>query len=229
MKSLSIEQVNELYLFTEEHYVEWYDLQSELVDHLANDIELIMTNDSSLSFHTAKTKAFSKFGIFGFAEIIEKKQNSINNSYIFEIFNEFKPFFKLPKILFITFIGWSLWLVLNYTYYLKETIIFIGLSIFITTIYQMFSLNKSIKKRIEVSHKKWLSDNILQNFGLFGYIVWYPFTMLIYKEIEYSSIMIIGISLYLTFLGLFSYISLSVVPLKLNKKMNAQYPEFLLA
>jgi hypothetical protein len=25
--------------FTRQHYVEWYDLQSELVDHLANSIE----------------------------------------------------------------------------------------------------------------------------------------------------------------------------------------------
>jgi hypothetical protein len=36
---LTIEQIDRLSLFTRQHYVEWYDLQSELVDHLANAIE----------------------------------------------------------------------------------------------------------------------------------------------------------------------------------------------
>ena len=32
-------QIDELYLFTRQHFVEYYDLQTELVDHLANAIE----------------------------------------------------------------------------------------------------------------------------------------------------------------------------------------------
>ena len=36
---LTTEQIDQLYRFTRQHYVEWYDLQTELVDHLANAIE----------------------------------------------------------------------------------------------------------------------------------------------------------------------------------------------
>lgn len=36
---LSTEQIDYLYQFTRNHYVEYYDLQTELVDHLANAIE----------------------------------------------------------------------------------------------------------------------------------------------------------------------------------------------
>lgn len=36
---LSAQQIDQLYAFTRQHFVEWYDLQSELVDHLANAIE----------------------------------------------------------------------------------------------------------------------------------------------------------------------------------------------
>ena len=36
---LTPEQIDRLYQFTRQHYVEWYDLQTELVDHLANSIE----------------------------------------------------------------------------------------------------------------------------------------------------------------------------------------------
>ena len=36
---LTPQQIDQLYLFTRQHYVEYYDLQTELVDHLANAIE----------------------------------------------------------------------------------------------------------------------------------------------------------------------------------------------
>ena len=38
---LTKEQIQQLYKFTRQHYVEYYDVQTELVDHLANDIEQI--------------------------------------------------------------------------------------------------------------------------------------------------------------------------------------------
>lgn len=36
---LNESQIEELYDFTRKHFVEYYDLQIELVDHLANGIE----------------------------------------------------------------------------------------------------------------------------------------------------------------------------------------------
>ena len=70
---LSNEHITQLFKFTRTHYVEWYDLQTELVDHLANDIETIWEENPNLTFDQAKRKAFKKFGIFGFGELIEKK------------------------------------------------------------------------------------------------------------------------------------------------------------
>ena len=63
---LTSQHIDQLYKFTRAHYVEWYDLQTELVDHLANDIENIWEKEPNLSFDQAKNKAFKKFGIFGF-------------------------------------------------------------------------------------------------------------------------------------------------------------------
>ena len=73
---LTQKQIQNLYKFTRQHYVYWYDLQSELVDHLANDIEDIWKKEPNLSFEKAKEKAFKKFGIFGFMDVIEKKTKS---------------------------------------------------------------------------------------------------------------------------------------------------------
>ncbi len=55
--------------FTRQHYVEHYDLQTELVDHLANDIEKICEEQPNLSFEQAKTISFKKFGVFGFMDV----------------------------------------------------------------------------------------------------------------------------------------------------------------
>ena len=59
--TLSKEQIENLYAFTRKHFVEYYDLQTELVDHMANDIEVILEKDSSLNFEQAREKAFKKF------------------------------------------------------------------------------------------------------------------------------------------------------------------------
>ena len=39
---LNEQNIDNLYKFTRQHYVEHYDVQTELVDHLANDIEKIL-------------------------------------------------------------------------------------------------------------------------------------------------------------------------------------------
>lgn len=36
---INTSQIDQLFIFTRQHYVEYYDLQSELADHLANAIE----------------------------------------------------------------------------------------------------------------------------------------------------------------------------------------------
>ena len=68
---LTKNQIDELYKFTRKHYVYHYDVQSELVDHLANDIENIWQETPNLSFEQARYKSFKKFGIFGFMDVVE--------------------------------------------------------------------------------------------------------------------------------------------------------------
>ncbi len=73
--------IKELYTFTRQHYVYFYDVQTELVDHLANDIENIWIEKPNLSFEQARDISFKKFGIFGFMDVVESRQNAMNKSY----------------------------------------------------------------------------------------------------------------------------------------------------
>ena len=96
---LSAEQIEKLYAFTRQHYVEYYDLQTELVDHLANAIEAQWEQNPKLSFEEALRIEFKKFGVFGFMDVVEKRQAALQKKYNQLVWKELKTFFRLPKII----------------------------------------------------------------------------------------------------------------------------------
>jgi hypothetical protein len=57
-KQLSTEEVQHLFRFTEKKLVRWYDLQIELVDHLASRIEEEQQIDPDLGFEAALEKVY---------------------------------------------------------------------------------------------------------------------------------------------------------------------------
>ena len=75
---LTKSQIKQLYSFTKEHYVEWYDVQTELVDHLANGIEEQLEQNTNLTFKSALNSEFKKFGVMGFSEVVKQKTNALN-------------------------------------------------------------------------------------------------------------------------------------------------------
>lgn len=97
---LTNQQIDRLYEFTRKHYVEYYDLQTELVDHLANDVETIWKESPSTSFQNALETSFKKFGIFGFMNIVEQKRCQLIKRYFKILLSSIKQWFQLPKILF---------------------------------------------------------------------------------------------------------------------------------
>ena len=96
---LTSTQIDHLYTFTRQHYVEWYDLQSELVDHLANAIETQWQENPKLSFDEALNIEFKKFGIFGFMDVVGKRQLVLRKKYNQLVWHHFKDFFTIPKII----------------------------------------------------------------------------------------------------------------------------------
>jgi SPX domain protein involved in polyphosphate accumulation len=94
---LSAEQIERLYQFTRQHYVEYYDLQTELVDHLANAIEEQWQQNPKLSFENALQIEFKKFGVFGFMDVVEQRQSALNKKYNKLVLNELKTFFQFQK------------------------------------------------------------------------------------------------------------------------------------
>lgn len=71
---LTKEQIESLFTFCEKHFVKYYEVQLELVDHLANAIELKMADDPNLSFEEALEEVHQSFGVMGFAPLVAEKQ-----------------------------------------------------------------------------------------------------------------------------------------------------------
>ena len=98
--TLNEQQIEELFRFCERKFVHFYDLQIELVDHLAERIEEEMTANERLSFEAALQKVYAGFGLFGFAHIVQDKTNALQKQHNRAWLRAMKQFFTLPKLLF---------------------------------------------------------------------------------------------------------------------------------
>jgi hypothetical protein len=227
---LTQSHIEELYLFTRQHYVEYYDVQTELVDHLANDIEQILEENPKLSFDDARDKSFKKFGIFGFMNIVNSKESQMTKKYFKLILKFVKEWFQLPKTvltLLIFFGFYQLQKVPNAD--IVYNAIFIG--IIFAQITLIILNSRKLKKKFKTTNKKWLFENIINVQGLGGsalllfYFFDFPFSntkdFLIMGDFRkaFSAFLI-------TFLVIFGYITLIVIPKKANQLLQENYPEY---
>ena len=153
---LTPNQIQQLYTFTRQHYVEHYDVQTELVDHLANDIEQIWDEHPKLSFSKARDISFKKFGVFGFMEVVDARSSALNKKYWKLVLVIFKSYFKLPQVIstFLVFITiyFSFLIVSNH----KWIYMFIGFGVCGVLLIRLFQLHKLKKRRFKETNKKWL-------------------------------------------------------------------------
>lgn len=91
-------QIDQLFLFCEKKYVRYYDVQAELVDHLANSIESSMEKNPGLSFETALDEVYKEFGIFGFSQIVRNKEQSVMDRQRRFFYTAVKAQFHWPKV-----------------------------------------------------------------------------------------------------------------------------------
>ena len=222
---LTENQIQELYLFTQRHYIEWYDVQTELVDHLANGIENLWRSNSDLSFDDALKIEFTKFGIFGFSDFMEQKTNALDKYYRKQVWLYLKEYFDLPKIIGTLFFVWGLYKTIHYMgnkLYITVSFVvltFIGFGLFLK------KTKRAIKIRETETGKKWLFENSLIQLGGIGHFmnigIWIQIIFDPKRQWSVTSEKLLsgGIIFYILLL----YVSVIVVPKKLKQKMSKQY------
>lgn len=226
---LTSEQIERLYQFTRQHYVEWYDLQNELVDHLANAIEQQWQENPKISFEDALQIEFKKFGVFGFMDVVEQRQLALNKRYNKIVWQHFKAFFTIPKIV-ATFsvVGIFFYMLLSLTkqagIIINSFIIAALLIFWAATIIKRIKYNKIAK----ASGKKWLFKEVIFGYGNFVGLSYIPIQIILRVDFntQVGIIKALIFSILIVSMYLIDYIVLFEIPSKAEAYLKETYPEY---
>jgi hypothetical protein len=224
---INAEQVERLYAFTRQHYVEYYDLQTELVDHLANAIEAQWQENPKLSFEEALQKEFKKFGVFGFMEVVDKRQSALHKKYNKIVLMELQSFFSLPKIIgTFSSIG-ILYCLLKFFQEGYEIMQWLIAFLIVSFIIGMAFLSRKQKKETTKTGKRWLLKDIIFGYSSFSGAlnIGVQFACRLsgnhYPEWFYAVFSLFFVVLFLT-----SYIVLFLIPSKSSQYLKETYHEY---
>lgn len=144
---LSHLQIKSLFEFTENNGVHFYDVQVELVDHLAAKIEADMASDGTLTFPEALNRAFNSFGINGFEDVLQEKKKFVIAQRKKVILDEVKQWFTFQRLTLILTVGlttYFLWTVFDPL--VRMCIIWAGSLILFIYQFKTMSKNKLTKR-----------------------------------------------------------------------------------
>lgn len=227
---INSQQIDQLYAFTKQHFVEHYDLQTELVDHLANGIEQQWSQNPNISFDEALNKEFKKFGIFGFSDIVEKRTRTLEKKYWKFLWKTFKTFFGIPKIIATICLIFTVFQILilsnRFEYFLL--IFILPLVYFIR---QGYRNQKIYNKKTKIEGRKWLLEELIFSYGS-GVLSLNLFVQILINgrhlfgdeviKTEYLFFMSVLISLFM----ILSYIIIFHIPKKAEEYLKDHYPEY---
>jgi hypothetical protein len=231
---LTAQQIDYLFTFTRKHYVEWYDLQSELVDHLANAIETQWQENPKLTFDQALNIEFKKFGVFGFMDVVEKRQAVLSKKYNGLLWQHLKDFFGVPNIVLTIASTLLLFSILKVGIYSKWIFIGFYITLIGLAFYKLVKDSFLKKRKKQKAEKKWLFEQIIHQYGGFAGIIIFPCHMFvqIFNHTEYflgNDYWILGLSFFLVLFSLVLFIIFKVIPSKAEEYLLATYPEYKLA
>lgn len=221
IKKVSAEQMDMLFEFTRKHYVEYYDVQCELVDHLANSIEERWQTQPDLGFNEALHFEFKKFGIFGFTGIVEQRQGALTKKYEKLTWAYLKEYVRLPKIV-LTLLLIVLAYKLGRFNMIAYSVLLSG--VVMLGIVMLIILNVKYRRKVKKTGKKWLYETLIMRST--GFMV-APYQILyhVYRENPSALLMWIMSALFIVF-TLYTYITLYLIPSKAEEHLLKTYPEY---
>ncbi|WP_047246831.1 hypothetical protein [Maribacter thermophilus] len=234
---LTQDHIQKLYKFTRAHHVEHYDLQTELVDHMANGIEEEWQTNPNLSFEEALQGEFKKFGVLGFMDVVEKRQKALGKKYRSIIWRFFKEWLQLPKLL-LTFSAVAIvYTILHYTSGIdvKEYVCF-GMA-FLLVVFSMgylFVSRKDRKFKMAEGGKKWMLREMIYNLG--NVVVYNNLVLQIGLSVQNLDRSLIdniwfdlAYALLVVAAALTTYVVMFVIPSKAEELLEETYPEYKIA
>lgn len=233
MKKITTTQIEQLFAFTRQHYVEHYDLQCELVDHLANGIEQQWERIPAMHFDEALQVEFKKFGVFGFMDVVDKKQRAMEKRYLKIIWQHMLSFFKSARVLVLILTVALLYQFVTTVSYASQIIYWFCLVYLV--LYFVLTLNRTYrlkKKRQQSGNKTWLFEEQLHNYGMWSSLSFIPYYTLV-STLRYDSNLndlplplLLAVLTFLVLVACLCYIMYVEIPAKATQYLKETYPEY---
>lgn len=223
MRKTTAAEIEKLHEFTRKHYVEYYDVEIELVDHLANSIEKRWQKNPESSFEENLQASFKEFGVFGFMDVVEKRQVAMMKKYLKLIGQECLSGIKKPKILFfILLIGFLCKFLLTFPegFTILNALFLLEFLVMLTWIIKMGRLYGKQQKKYLLEHM------ILSAGGGFCLFLIPQYGVSIFSEETTNLYVQIGFAALFAIEALFIYVVLYVLPKKKNEILKKAYPTY---
>ena len=233
MKTVTSKQIERLYEFTHQCQVKYFDVQTELVDHLANAIETHWQEFPNDDFETVLIQEAQKFGTFGFKEITEEKEKQLRKRYKNIIWKEIIAFFSFPKIIMTIILTMSLFILLNLSSDKRVVINVLFMGTYLAII--SFFIQQYIrKKRQNQNEKKWILKDIIFNNSWCASFLVTVLNILSLANVHHANYIekqhiIIIFSFVIVSIYIFCYLVLFHIPFKSEKYLTETYKEYKVA
>ncbi|WP_321997922.1 hypothetical protein [Draconibacterium orientale] len=232
-RQITQEESEQLFQFCRRHYVYHYDVQIELVDHLASAIEEQWEENPELSFDEGLKNSFKKFGIHGFSKIKSQKVKELRRKYNRLLWHYFLEFYRWPKV--ITTFVCTLGLFLLFQLIEQSRWIILGYLVLLTvgTMFYYFGIHIKTRLKIKPGKSFLLADQYNRASQAFVLLINLPnfcfqtFNLLDSHSIENKWILL-SISFFMVALTVLLYGQFFYVPQKIKEHFLEQFAEFAL-
>ena len=170
-RKIGPEELAYLHAYCKKKDIIYIDLRIELVDHLAELIQARWAEHPSQDFRTAFHNVYKSFGIFGFMEIAEQHQTSMQKRYWRGIWEFFRSWLTPPKVLATGSVFGLIYLLVSKVEGANNVVMIAASVVFLASIILTIWQYQSNKKILN-NETNMLMGGSRQGLVWFGYALW---------------------------------------------------------
>jgi len=221
MKQLTKNQIQELFAFTKSHRIRYYDLQSEVVDHLASAIENKWADNPDVPFKKALDEIYAGFGIYGFGKLEQEKRDAIQRKIAWKLWAFIKSYLTPPKILLTLLLIISIYQGLS----LLEDPFTVTMYMVVLFLFSTLGMILFRKRQIRHLVDKYLEVNVVFTGGFPALVVPYLLAEFLMIENDFPNGILWILAVWLVFalitaVGTYNYLEETVEEVKLQYENN---------
>jgi len=232
-RKLSQEEIDELFLFCYKLKIKEYEVQFEIVDHLASSIEKQLASRPEMLFKEAMIKACKSFGINEFHEFVKSKHQTFRKQFNLLFWKFLGTFFRLPRIILTISITIALYTSLHFFDHRKAILLIaaIVLVIFYIAFLIIDYFTDHFRINLKNTERLFLIINYFNQIKLLatrGGSLLYVLLAFFFKPFIASQGVFLDMlgSISIVLLFIFYYTLMFYMPQKLKRHFTEQFPQF---